>query len=54
MAPKESQEAIKEFGRPEYEQMIAGAPLIAEIPVMVAAGWSEAQKIPSGRVPRRR
>jgi len=27
MAPKESQEAIKEFGRPEYEQMIAGAPL---------------------------
>jgi ParB-like chromosome segregation protein Spo0J len=27
---------------------------IAEILVMVAAGWSEAQKIPSGRVPRRR
>jgi putative spermidine/putrescine transport system substrate-binding protein len=27
MAPKESQDAIKEFGRPEYEQMIAGAPL---------------------------
>jgi putative spermidine/putrescine transport system substrate-binding protein len=27
MAPKESQEVIKEFGRPEYEQMIAGAPL---------------------------
>ena len=27
MAPKESQDAIKEFGRPEYETMIAGAPL---------------------------
>ena len=27
MAPKDSQKAIKEFGRPEYEQMIAGAPL---------------------------
>jgi putative spermidine/putrescine transport system substrate-binding protein len=27
MAPKESQKAIKEFGRPEYEQLIASAPL---------------------------
>jgi len=27
MAPKESQEVIKEFGRPEYEKMIAAAPL---------------------------
>ena len=25
MAPKESQDAIKEFGRPEYEQLIAGS-----------------------------
>jgi len=27
MAPEESQKAIKEFGRPEYEQLIASAPL---------------------------
>lgn len=27
MAPPESQEAIKNFGRPEYEALIAGAPL---------------------------
>jgi putative spermidine/putrescine transport system substrate-binding protein len=27
MAPKESQEAIKEFGRPEYEKLIADNPL---------------------------
>jgi putative spermidine/putrescine transport system substrate-binding protein len=27
MAPKESQDAIKEFGRPEYEKMIADNPL---------------------------
>ncbi|HEV2560381.1 MAG TPA: extracellular solute-binding protein [Microvirga sp.] len=27
MAPEESQRAIKEFGRPEYEQLIASAPL---------------------------
>jgi putative spermidine/putrescine transport system substrate-binding protein len=27
MAPQESQDAINEFGRPEYEQWIAGAPL---------------------------
>jgi putative spermidine/putrescine transport system substrate-binding protein len=31
MAPKESQEAIKEFGRPEYEKLIASAPL--EVPL---------------------
>ena len=27
MAPEESQKAIKEYGRPEYEQLIASAPL---------------------------
>jgi putative spermidine/putrescine transport system substrate-binding protein len=27
MAPEESQKAIKEFGRPEYDQLIASAPL---------------------------
>jgi putative spermidine/putrescine transport system substrate-binding protein len=27
MAPQESQDAINEFGRPEYEEWIAGAPL---------------------------
>jgi putative spermidine/putrescine transport system substrate-binding protein len=27
MAPEESQKAIKEFGRPEYEQLISGNPL---------------------------
>jgi putative spermidine/putrescine transport system substrate-binding protein len=27
MAPEDSQKAIKEFGRPEYEQLIASAPL---------------------------
>src|SRR5215212_4177958 len=31
MAPEESQKAIKEFGRPEYEQLIASAPL--EVPL---------------------
>ncbi|MFL4993803.1 MAG: ABC transporter substrate-binding protein [Microvirga sp.] len=31
MAPPESQAAIKEFGRPEYEQLIASAPL--EVPL---------------------
>ena len=45
MAPKESQEAIKEFGRPEYEKLIADVPL--ELPLdpepMVAAfrRWDE-------------
>ncbi len=27
MAPKESQEAIKEFGRPEYDKLIAENPV---------------------------
>jgi putative spermidine/putrescine transport system substrate-binding protein len=27
MAPQESQDAINEFGRPEYEEWIASAPL---------------------------
>jgi len=27
MAPEDSRDAIKEFGRPEYEQLIASAPL---------------------------
>ena len=31
MAPQESQDAIKEFGRPEYEQWIAGNP--TELPL---------------------
>jgi putative spermidine/putrescine transport system substrate-binding protein len=31
MAPEDSQKAIKEFGRPEYEQLITGAPL--EVPL---------------------
>jgi putative spermidine/putrescine transport system substrate-binding protein len=31
MAPEDSQKAIKEFGRPEYEQLIASAPL--EVPL---------------------
>jgi len=45
MAPEDSQEAIKQFGRPEYEQLIAGAPV--ELPLepqaMVAAfrRWDE-------------
>jgi putative spermidine/putrescine transport system substrate-binding protein len=45
MAPQDSQEAIKQFGRPEYEQLIAGAPV--ELPLepkaMVAAfrRWDE-------------
>ena len=45
MAPEESQKAIKEYGRPEYEQLIASAPL--ETPLdpepMVAAfrRWDE-------------
>jgi putative spermidine/putrescine transport system substrate-binding protein len=32
MAPKESQEAIKEFGRPEYEAWIAGSPHTQSLP----------------------
>jgi putative spermidine/putrescine transport system substrate-binding protein len=32
MAPKESQDAIKEFGRPEYEQLIASHPI--ELPLL--------------------
>src|SRR4051795_3809738 len=31
MAPEESRDAIKEFGRPEYEQLIASAPLEAPL-----------------------
>jgi putative spermidine/putrescine transport system substrate-binding protein len=31
MAPEDSQKAIKEFGRPEYEQLIESAPL--EVPL---------------------
>jgi putative spermidine/putrescine transport system substrate-binding protein len=31
MAPAESQETIKEFGRPEYADWIAGSPL--EVPL---------------------
>jgi putative spermidine/putrescine transport system substrate-binding protein len=27
MAPEDSQKAIKEFGRPEYDQLIANNPL---------------------------
>jgi putative spermidine/putrescine transport system substrate-binding protein len=32
MAPAESQQIIKEFGRPEYEKMIADNPL--ELPLL--------------------
>lgn len=45
MAPKASQDALKEFGRPEYDAMIAGSPV--ELPldpdVMVQAFrlWDE-------------
>ena len=31
MAPQESQDAIKEFGRPEYDELIADHPL--EVPL---------------------
>ena len=35
MAPAESQQAIKEFGRPEYDQLIANNPL--EVPLDAGA-----------------
>jgi putative spermidine/putrescine transport system substrate-binding protein len=45
MAPEDSQKAIKEFGRPEYEQLIASAPvevpLDAEPLVQAFRRWDE-------------
>lgn len=45
MAPKESQDAIAEFGRPSYEKLIASNPIVLPLPAdrMVAAfrRWDE-------------
>ena len=45
MAPQESQDALAEFGRPEYEAMIAAHPIELPLPAdrMVAAFklWDE-------------
>jgi putative spermidine/putrescine transport system substrate-binding protein len=45
MAPKESQEAIREYGRPEYEKLIADIPkelpLDADKMVMAFRRWDE-------------
>jgi putative spermidine/putrescine transport system substrate-binding protein len=45
MAPQESQDALKEFGRPEYDEMIASRPIELPLPAdaMVAAFklWDE-------------
>ena len=38
MAPQESQDAIKEFGRPEYEELIADNPI--ELPLEAGRSWS--------------
>ncbi|MBV8913762.1 MAG: ABC transporter substrate-binding protein, partial [Acetobacteraceae bacterium] len=45
MAPKESQDAIREFGRPEYEKLIADGkfelPLDADQMVLAFRRWDE-------------
>ncbi len=45
MAPQESQDALREFGRPEYDEMIASRPIELPLPAdaMVAAFklWDE-------------
>ena len=54
MAPKESQDAIKQFGRPEYEDLIAGNPI--ELPLepdrLVAAFRIWDQQIGAGKGPK--
>ena len=45
MAPQESQDAIKEFGRPEYEKLIADnpqeLPLVPDKLVYAFRRWDE-------------
>ena len=50
MAPKESQDALKEFGRPEYDAMIAAHPI--ELPLPADAMVRGVQAV--GRADRRR
>ncbi len=52
MAPAESQEAIKEFGRPEYAKRIAEA-IRWRLPLDAGQAWSIAFRM-LGRTDRRR